>query len=477
MAATDDAGIQNSVLVVNAKEMEARAFNEPSLPAFSKTSSRDLSCPVGEDESLKNQRRLYGAVTPVGTIAVEGYFDDEHVAAPRLAHEFPVDEDAAQLHRRNLTPDAAVEDEDEHERASDRFRHGRRVSPSFAHASALAPIQENMASISGEAGPRLDRALAASDPGSSHSLERAYDQERSTSDPSGSTEPVVPAFVDTILHGDVDEEVRLEHAPLFAYECMGAADVELALQAPESPFSAVDAVDGVDAFFEDRHVVDLDDPLLEWFPSDGPHIFEFIRSVESRLGEDLISEGGSKSSSPQCMPGTPVDAGLSKAPSPTNEYSQRLHKIPEQFLSELDLDVHSPTLFAFNVHRSDGVLLDQDGLFDFPRRLDACRHADDGARLAATASAMTLMPTPRIVTEDLADSVDARGQAKDGRRPRQLAQDAEACAGRSPWIAGSNQNGAVDRPITMPKAVERGSRRAPARSPVLTLCLRRPIDL
>ena len=457
MTAIDDAGNRNSVLVVNAKEMEARAANDPSLSSFPKTSSHDVGCPSGEGESPKNRRLLYGVVTPVGTVTVDDCFDDEHDAAPRLAHEFPVGEDAAQLHRRDLAPDTAVkdedEDEDEDEGTNDRFHHRRRrVSPSFTRASALAPIQENITSVSGEVVAELDRALAASAPGLSRSPVRPYGPDRSSRDPSGSTEAVEPAFVHAFLHGDVDEEVRLEHAPLFAYECIGAVDAELALQAPESPSSVVDAVDG---FFEDHYVVNLDDPLLELFPSDGPHIFELVRSVESRLGEDLISDDGSKLSSPQYMPGTPVDVGLSKAPSPTNEYSPRLDKIPEEFLSEPELDVHSPTMVSFNIHHSDSVLLDQDGLFDFPRRLDACRQADEDARLAA-ASATTLVLAPPTVTEELADSVDPRGQAKNGRHPRQLAQDAKACPGKRPRMAGSNQRGAVDIQITIPKSWSAG---------------------
>lgn len=156
------------------------------------------------------------------------------------------------------------------------------------------------------------------------------------------------AFAEALRPDPALDEVRPEHAPLFAHECLSSCDGDSL--PPSSPYQ--DAHDGP---AEADEVAEGQAPL-EMFPSDGPHIFEYIAETESRLEEDVTSDDDSRVSSPVLMPGTPVDTVFSRRLSPPNDHSPLLENIPEENVPEFDgetpehmtLEGHSAMAVASN---------------------------------------------------------------------------------------------------------------------------------
>jgi hypothetical protein len=169
--------------------------------------------------------------------------------------------------------------------------------------------------------------------------------------------------------------------------------------------------------------VDIDAATLEEFPSDGQRVFEFIEELKARLSEDITSEDDSRLSTPMHMPATPVDTYFSQQHplrlSPKGEQAQHLAQIPEEcVLPDLAMDVPSPTRVAFLVQSSDGILLDQDGLFDVPRRISSCRRASNDwsdARLSSSARGSSGSVTEEDCTQDQKADTPAQ-QATCGER-------------------------------------------------------------
>lgn len=394
---TDDAGNVNNVFVAQAVDDAKDGDDTPAErldPGFMDQESIDEESD-SEENNDANDQLLYSVVTPIGTVPVEDYFDGAHATAPMLAHE----SGAAYEQEGEDDADADADESNLGDEGSEAYDYHPRFASSRAMPPLLSPITENVPSKSAEVQVELEEVLAASDSDASTPHAGAEDADGSMSDASDASDGVVPDFVGAILHGDEDEELRLEHAPLFTYECMGAGEVEIGL--PSSSSST--ASSPMDESGEPD--VDMEDPSLEKFPSDGPHILEFIRAAETRLSEDLTSDEDSKVSTSPNMPGTPVETASSHRSSPTEEHSPHLDKIPEEYLPEPDLDVHSPTLIAFNVHHNEGVLLGQDGLFDFPRQFDACRHVNDDMRSGAVTMAATKIEPPQIVVEGPQDAI------------------------------------------------------------------------
>ncbi|KAI9723428.1 MAG: hypothetical protein M1812_001312 [Candelaria pacifica] len=94
----------------------------------------------------------------------------------------------------------------------------------------------------------------------------------------------ITAFASAVGYSQSDtESPRLEYAPLLSHERM--SDVS-----PEA--SQRDSMPHGSSLREVQASEDLDDPSLEPFPTDYNGILERIRSTESRLNEDVVSESG-----------------------------------------------------------------------------------------------------------------------------------------------------------------------------------------
>jgi hypothetical protein len=247
--------------------------------------------------------------------------------------------------------------------------------------------------------------------------------------PTGS-DGLVTEFLDNILHADEDENTRVEHAPLFAYECMSGCEEGTVRPAGSFPIH-----DPLPVGTPLR--VDIDASALEEFPSDAQRVFEFIEEAKARLSEDITSEDDSRLSTPVHMPATPVDTYFSHRLSPKGEQAQHLAQIPEEcVLPDLAMDVPSPSGVAFHVQSSDGILLDQDGLFDVPRRISSCRRASNDWSDARPS------PPARDSSGSIAEV--------DGTQDQKIAMPAkQATGGEEERLSSSTSSGDLTSPMSV----------------------------
>lgn len=418
---TDDAGNINNIMVIKPHEpaVSAAPHQAPSSPSpasddvKSKQSAEAASAtpPRPDPQPPKDTMQLLSSeedcnradAAPYPSPGLPDDFEDEHTiygdedlnwtnSAPMLPHELITDH-ASPLLSDHL-PDLLEEDEtglgEGHEHDNSHHQAGSPVDdPVLPHGQISfsldppTPTDAPMRLPSEEVtklilGPSLEDSTT-------HAEDIRSDNGSPLLSPSGS-DGLVTEFLDNILHADDDEDTRIEHAPLFAYECMSGCDeVNVQHSAPplaRSPLLANPA-----------NPIDVDISTLEEFPSDRERVFKFIEDAEARLSEDITSDDESKLSSPAHMPATPVDTYFShqhlQRPSPKGEQTHHLAQIPEEYvLPDLALDVPSPTRIAFNVQPSEGIILDQDGLFDVPRRMHSYRRAsNDWADTKPTLSA------------------------------------------------------------------------------------------
>ncbi|KAI9780053.1 MAG: hypothetical protein M1839_007035 [Geoglossum umbratile] len=135
-------------------------------------------------------------------------------------------------------------------------------------------------------------------------------------------------FAAAVGYNHETESPRIEDAPLFAHECLTPCE-ELPVDPKHQLRNSLVGSDSPPEP-EEPSAVDLEDPLLEAFPSDREHIIERLRTTESRLEEDETSVEGIPPS-PILSTGSQLsDAPARRSPSPLVERSPNLDAIPEE---------------------------------------------------------------------------------------------------------------------------------------------------
>jgi hypothetical protein len=146
--------------------------------------------------------------------------------------------------------------------------------------------------------------------------------------------PSLSKFAAAIGHDHETNSPRIEDAPLFAHERLTPCE-ERPVDSKHLPRTPVTVSESLPEP-EEPSVVDLEDPLLESFPSDREHIFERLRTTESRLEEDETAVEGIPPS-PILSNGNgnqPIDLASGRSSSPV-ERSPNLDAIPEEEASTL----------------------------------------------------------------------------------------------------------------------------------------------
>ncbi|KAI9773572.1 MAG: hypothetical protein M1840_006846 [Geoglossum simile] len=146
-------------------------------------------------------------------------------------------------------------------------------------------------------------------------------------------------FAAAVGHNHETDSPRIEDAPLFAHECLTPCE-----ERPVGPKHQLrNSLVGSDSppEPEEPSAVDLEDPLLEAFPSDREHIIERLRTTESRLEEDETLVEGIPPSPVLNTSNQPSDAAARRSPSPLIERSPNLDAIPEEDAPSSAPQVHT----------------------------------------------------------------------------------------------------------------------------------------
>jgi hypothetical protein len=146
-------------------------------------------------------------------------------------------------------------------------------------------------------------------------------------------------FAAAVGHNLETDSPRIEDAPLFAHECLTPCE-----ERPVGPKHQLrSSLVGSDSppEPEEPSAVDLEDPLLEAFPSDREHIIERLRTTESRLEEDETLVEGIPPSPVFNKGNQPSETAARRSPSPLVERSPNLDAIPEEDAPSSNPQVHS----------------------------------------------------------------------------------------------------------------------------------------